>query len=408
MAKVSPLSLPPDQALRFFRDKITEGSFDHRDIFGGLHATYFTVAKAMELDVLEAIRTAADDALAGGQTKERFTADLTPTLQKLGWWGAQVRVDPLDGQEKLVQLGSARRLATIYDTNLRTAYAAGRWERIQSRKDSRPWLRYVCVLDGRERPQHRAWHGTVLRVDDPWWRTHYPPCGWFCRCSVQQLSDDDLTRLGLEPSAQAPDLKNQPWTNPRTGATVQLPDGIDPGFGHNVGIAADQTARVRLIEKLDAADPPLAAGIVGEGVKSVTFADFLREGANRLGDWPVGCLDRSRATMIDAKASAVRLSRYTADKQARHHADIRAADYQAVATLLRDGALLPSKKALHWGLIGQHEGRWYELIVKTAAQGREVYLQSLHYSDAENADRIVKRGWASVESGDRGGSALAF
>jgi SPP1 gp7 family putative phage head morphogenesis protein len=404
MAKVSPLSLPPDQALRFFRDKITEGSFDHRDIFGGLHATYFTVAKAMELDVLEAIRTAANDALAGGQTKERFAADLTPTLQKLGWWGAQVRVDPLDGQEKLVQLGSARRLATIYDTNLRTAYAAGRWERIQSRKDSRPWLRYVCVLDGRERPQHRAWHGTILRVDDPWWRTHYPPCGWFCRCSVQQLSDDDLTRLGLEPSARAPDLKNQPWTNPRTGATIQLPDGIDPGFGHNVGLAADQAARVRLIEKLDAADPALAAGAVSDGMKSAAFVDFLREGANRLGDWPVGVLAPGLAADAMAlKARVVRLSRDSADKQARNHKDIGADDYQGLAAALRsDKTPLPANKPRHWALTGEHNGKIYKAIIKTARFGREAFLQSFHVIDAAELARIELRGWAAVDPGPEG------
>lgn len=399
MPDVSPLSLAPEQALRYFRAKITEGSFDHRDIFGQLHATFFTVAKAMELDVLDAIRTAADAALAEGKTGAWFAQELTPTLQKLGWWGAQVRTDPVDGAAKLVQLGSARRLATIYDTNLRTAYAAGRWERIQARKEAKPWLRYVSVLDGRERPAHHAWHGTVLRVDDHWWRTHYPPCGWFCRCSVQQLSDDDLDRLGFSPSAKAPDPKAQPWTNPRTGATIRVPAGIDPGFGHNVGIAADQAARARLIEKLDATEPALGAAAVAETLKGEPFADFLREGANRLGDWPVGILaPGAGADVMAAKARVVRLSRDSADKQARNHPEIGAIDYRALAAvLLGDRKPLPGNKPLHWALIGRHDGTIYKAIVKTAQDGRELFLQSFHIIDEGELARIDLRGWAAVD-----------
>nr|WP_050747369.1 hypothetical protein [Sodalis glossinidius] len=43
---------------------------------------------------------------------------LTPRLQKLGWWRKQVVVDS-QGNAEAVQLGSARRLATIYNVNTR-------------------------------------------------------------------------------------------------------------------------------------------------------------------------------------------------------------------------------------------------------------------------------------------------
>lgn len=411
MTRASPLSLSPEQALRFFRDKLPEGSFDYRDIFGAQHATHFTVAKAMEMDVLEAFKAAIDTAKAEGKTKDWFTQELTPTLQKLGWWGRQTRVDPLDGEEKLVQLGSARRLATIYDTNLRTSYAAGRWERIQARKEAKPWLRYVCVLDGRERLAHRAWHGTVLRVDDPWWRTHYPPCGWFCRCSVQQLSDDDLAQLGYQPSAKAPDLKAQPWTNPRTGVTIRLPEGIDPGFGHNAGVAADQAARDRLIEKLDAANPPLATALIAEVMKAAPFDDFTRPGTHRTGDWPVARLTGGLARAVGSRSSVLRLSRWSADKQIDHHPEIVADDYRTIQALLdRVGAgseLLPSHKRHHSGLIGHVDGQWYRLIVKRAADGRELYIQSFHRLRPKVAAGQIKRGYAAaggiMENGRMGG-----
>ena len=50
--------------------------------------------------------------------------------------------NPKTGEIKPVQLGSPRRLEIIYDTNLRTAHAAGAWEGIQDTKAFFPYLRY--------------------------------------------------------------------------------------------------------------------------------------------------------------------------------------------------------------------------------------------------------------------------
>src|SRR5690606_4472693 len=101
------------------------------------------------------------------------------------------------GRMREVQLGSPNRLRTIYETNLRQAMAAGRWERIERTADRRPYLRYVAMQDGNTRDEHAQWHNTVLAWDDPWWQTHAPPNGWGCRCKIQQLSERDLARYGL-------------------------------------------------------------------------------------------------------------------------------------------------------------------------------------------------------------------
>ena len=85
----------------------------------------------MHQDLLLDIRKEVDKALATGTTVEEFNKQLTPRLQARGWWGRQEMVDPMDGQAKLVQLGSPRRLQRIFDTNLATAYSEGQWERIQ-------------------------------------------------------------------------------------------------------------------------------------------------------------------------------------------------------------------------------------------------------------------------------------
>lgn len=240
---LDPFGLPPEEALRWFREKGYALTFDWRDMQRGSHARAFTVAKATQLDILADIRDELDKAIRGGGTLAEFRKALKPTLQKKGWWGEK-EVPELDvdlnptGETKLVQLGSARRLRTIYETNLRTAQAAGRWERAQRTKAARPYGRYVCLVDGAERAEHRAWHGTVLPLDHPWWSTHAPPNGWGCRCKMQQLSQRELDRLrgqGLEVHEREPHSEDTVWTNPRTGQRLIVPKGIDPGFDYNPG-----------------------------------------------------------------------------------------------------------------------------------------------------------------------------
>ncbi|PZE10558.1 head morphogenesis protein, partial [Pseudomonas sp. 57B-090624] len=121
----------PQEALDYLRAKGYRVGFDHRDVWREEHAIAWTVAKAMRLDILEAIRAAVDEAVQEGQAFGEFRGNLQPLLERLGWWGRATLRDPLTGEDRDVQLGSPRRLQVIYDVNLRTAQAAGQWDRIQ-------------------------------------------------------------------------------------------------------------------------------------------------------------------------------------------------------------------------------------------------------------------------------------
>ena len=94
----------------------------------------------MQLDVLSSIRNAVDDALENGKTFEQFKKDLTPELQKRGWWGVKNVVDPKTGETLPARLGSPRRLKTIYRANMRSARAAGQYERAQRTKRALPYF----------------------------------------------------------------------------------------------------------------------------------------------------------------------------------------------------------------------------------------------------------------------------
>lgn len=242
MAEALP-RLDPAETIALFREKGWEISFDWRDMWQEEHARAFTVAKAMSRDLLEDIRAELDKALSEGLTLKQFSDALTPRLQARGWWGRKYMADPGGadgkgaGESKVVQLGSPARLRTIYDTNMRTSMATGRWQRIQRTKKLMPFLRYVSIMDGREREEHHAWHGTIRPVDDPWWDTHYPPCGWGCRCEPQPVNQRMMDRKGWQVD-EPQRFPERDYVNKRTGEITRLERGIDPGWSYNVGKAA--------------------------------------------------------------------------------------------------------------------------------------------------------------------------
>lgn len=230
-------SLTAVEAVEFFRKKGYAIGFSWRDVWKEEHATAFTVAKAMRIDILEDIRGAVDAAISKGISFGEFKKQLAPVLQAKGWWGKKKIKDPLDGKLKPAQLGSNRRLRTIYDTNMRMSHAAGNWERAERLKARRPFLRYFTVGDERTRESHQNWHNIVLPIDDPFWDTHYPPNDWYCRCKTQQLSVRDLKRFGYKVTDRAPDFGSRKIIDRRNGLVHEVPNGIGLGFDYNVGKA---------------------------------------------------------------------------------------------------------------------------------------------------------------------------
>ncbi|WP_165184730.1 PBECR2 nuclease fold domain-containing protein [Caulobacter soli] len=241
MAQIELKALPPEEAIAYLRKRggVLEETFDHRDVFGELHTRMFTVAKSIGYDMLGDVFAGLDKALAEGLTLETFRANLTPLLQAKGWWGKAIENDPVDGEDKVVQLGSPHRLRTIFDANMRTSYAAGRWERWQRTKATFPILQYLHTDQEHPRLEHKAWgdQPVILYMDDPWWTVHLGPNGWFCKCGARQLNQRMMDREGLKLTDKPIAFPPKPYTNPRTGQTIQVEGGITPGWGYNVGAA---------------------------------------------------------------------------------------------------------------------------------------------------------------------------
>jgi len=232
--------LPPEQAIEYFQSKGYAITWSWRDLWQEVQAKSFTVAKVMNSDILDDIRGALDDALNNGTTFRDYEKNLTPILKAKGWWGKTEHTNTITGEVSTAQLGSPRRLKTIYQTNLQTAYMAGRYRSMMESADSHPYWQYVSVLDGRTRPMHRAMNGRVFRWDDPFWHTHYPPNGFNCRCRVRAMTADAVARDGITVQSSDGKLIDHD-IQMRGGSTVQVKalrvkvDGQDKLFAPDAG-----------------------------------------------------------------------------------------------------------------------------------------------------------------------------
>ncbi|MEM6727023.1 MAG: phage minor head protein, partial [Pseudomonadota bacterium] len=235
--RVDLAPVPPREAIAYLRSKglAPPGQrFDWRDHWREEHARNFVVAKAMQDDVLRALQDELVDALENGRPLADFQRTASEKMKAFGWWGRGLQEDPLTGQLEEVQLGSRHRLRVIFDTNMRTAYAAGRWARIQRTKAAFPYLEYVQIERDTKRLEHEPFDGLILPVDHPIWQKIMPPNGFFCGCTVLQTNDRKLAREGKQVSPE-PDFDMESFTNPRTGERSTFPVGIHPGFDSSPG-----------------------------------------------------------------------------------------------------------------------------------------------------------------------------
>lgn len=208
------------EQIAFFRKKLNLPTERWDDIWQAAHDRSFVVAGAMKADLLEDLRQAVDKAITTGTTLETFREDFRQIVEKNGWHGWTG-----EGSEA----GFNWRTRIVYETNLRSSYAAGRYAQLSDPrlKVLMPFWRYVhndSVMS--PRPLHRQWGSMRLTLpqEHPFWKTHFPPNGWGCRCRVTAV------RAPKKGDATAPP---DGWDDisEKTGA----PEGIDKGWAYAPG-----------------------------------------------------------------------------------------------------------------------------------------------------------------------------
>lgn len=240
---------PPPEASRYLRNKGLRPSFSWLDVEPEEHAVAFSVAKMAELDLLAAARAEVQKALDEGLPFAAFKKNWQSRPGLAEWLGKRDQQDPLTDEIVEIKRSPARRLKVIYDTNLRSARAAGQWERIERTKAAFPFLEYQLGPSERHRPKHVEKAGMIIPVESAFWDEWMPPNGWGCKCWVRQVTRAEAERRGISP---APDVPDTVWTNPRTGDMRIVPVGIDPGWERNPGKLRREGIEALLAEKLEA------------------------------------------------------------------------------------------------------------------------------------------------------------
>ncbi len=254
----------PPEVSNYLKNKGWKPAFSWLDVQPEEHAHSFTVAKATEMDVLSTIREHTQNAIDEGKSFNSFKKELEPELQRLGWWGKDAAGN---------QLGSPRRLRTIYWANTRTARAAGQWSRIQRVKDTFPYLQYRIGHSENHRLQHVAWNKMVLSADDAFWDTHFPPNGWGCKCWVKQLTRLDVKKTGI---SKSPKIEHVDFVNKRTGEVWKVPKGIDAGWHTNAGKLRAESLAKFTMDKLPEL-PAKQATIAFKDLRSTIKGGLVKE-----------------------------------------------------------------------------------------------------------------------------------
>ena len=404
MSKFTFTPRPDRDTRQYFAGKGAQPAFSWLDVWGEEHALAFTVAKATELEVLNTIRGALQQAIDEGIPFQKFQRELAPRLKELGWWGKRRVRDDKTGKTRTAQLGSPRRLKVIYRANLRTARAAGQWQRAQRTRRALPYFLYTLGPSEEHRPDHVTKAGTILPVDHPFWDTWMPPNGWGCRCRVRQISKAEAIRRGGV--SQPPDVPTRPFRNKRTGVVTDIPQGIDPGWHTNPGKARAKTLARHLEGALDGASGPareVAIRDLGQshllkrvlqgkpetpvskrgtkdgakgGAKDRTKSDA--KSAAKRGDLyaPVAVLPERRVKAMDGKTRIVMLSGRDAASQLAAHPDLSITDYRALQTLIDSGRWRRTS-ARGLTITGTADGTRYRARLRFSEKGDELMLIDL-------------------------------
>ncbi len=242
-ASAEYMDLPFEEAIRFFKQKVNIPTKRWNDLWKGMHARGFMVAGAAKDALLTDLHQSILKGIEGKATIRDFRKDFDEIVKKHGW---------------KYKGGKAWRTGVIFNTNLRTAYAAGHHETMTDPDvlKARLYWRYVASSSKEPRDEHRKWYNLVLPHDDPFWKTHRPPNGWGCKCGLVNHSAREVERLKKEEAdgpypikTVAPEIKTREWVDKATGKKHQVPVGIDPGWDYNVGEAAwGRTQALRLME----------------------------------------------------------------------------------------------------------------------------------------------------------------
>lgn len=424
MAKLEfAFGLAPTKAIEWLEKKGVTNK-NYREMTASEIAKSYTIARMTDLDMMQSIKDAMVQAAKDGVPYAEFKKNVLNHMQTAGWVhpdgsGGKQIIDPGTGEV----FGAPRRLETIYRTNMQSAFSAGQYQTYMANIDNRPYWQYQAVGDSRTRPSHLAMSGIVLRHDDPFWTTFYPPNGYNCRCTVIAYAQRDLDRRGLSViSSNESNLveHEQPYNrkgNTFTTKAFKAPSGqtvtTDRGFDYNAG-------RMNYRPDLDLYDRGLAKafaqsemdgpdfkasfdqlntefGVVKkrmgiDGKPNSTDKMAIRNTLSKQLKFATGVISEDSQKLMQLERTTVWLSDDTMIKQV----DSRAGQsfgieyYQRLPNLIDEPDRI-FKDGRNFTITKQYGDEMLLAVIKLIEGGGELFLQSYRISNLKEVEKLAQK-----------------
>jgi phage gp29-like protein len=240
-----------DNAIDWLRNKVPLPSETWKELVDEIQQYAFSVAGIENALVLQAIQDKLIEILnrqSGIDTFSDFRQSVQQVLNTAGYSSL-----------------NDYRIRTIYTTNVRQAYNAGRYAQQFDPDNPNQYLQYWHGSSIEPRPAHLALHKKVFLRSDPIWETILPSNGFGCTCKTFSLSDRDLQRQGLTVSTLSDTTE---VNDPLTGEPVSVPairvggellPIAEPGFTTSPRAATPEQQDQILSKALDRLSPRLRA-----------------------------------------------------------------------------------------------------------------------------------------------------
>lgn len=349
---------PFQEAANFLRQKAAVPTRSYRDVWDAAHSKMFMVAGAQSEALVKDFQDAVARAIETGSTLDDFRKDFDKIVATHGW-----------------QYNGTRgwRSQIIFETNLSTAYAAGRYAKLSAPDTLRQFPGWQYNHSGAKHPrlQHKAWDGRIWPANDPIWNEIFPPNGYRCGCFVTPVSGRAINRKGGYDSI--PNLDQ---------LGTDQPAGVDPSFAYNPGHA--WLARTA----------PGPKAVTASEVQIARFVKAALRGKWPDGSWtPVGIARGMTAEALDvASKTEIRLSASTI-RSHTHHDKISADTYATLPKWLLENGELVTDANGRQAFVGEYQGKHYHAGVKVVHKNGydEIYLTSLRRTEQRKIQRLKRK-----------------
>lgn len=193
---VEVFDLPFEEAVDYWKEKVSVDAKYFYSLRSDVRAKAFAVSGMKDISDIEYIYTQLQKSLEKGTTFKDFKDAVKDKFKKYGL--------------------SDKRIRNVFQTNIQTAFLAGKWKQIKDTAEDFPYLMYDAVNDNRTSKICISLDGKVYPVNHPFWETYYPPNHFGCRSNVRAYTEKMLEKRGLKVSEEMPTLK------PDTGFEVNV------------------------------------------------------------------------------------------------------------------------------------------------------------------------------------------